>query len=433
MHIVLLNLPWPGKVSQKTFKLHLSFPPLDLLIMRRLIEEAGHTAEVYDGLVTGRLPDASFFAQADWVIAATTPYHMWQCPNSDWDWIRQQIQVLPVNKTVLSGIHGAVFPEKTLAETGVCAVLGSEPETTLQGFLTTGKWQKPVGPPLEMDQLCSDYRDIDIKKYQYPLLGRDTFLFESSRGCPWKCTFCCQEMFQNKYRWKTPARFVEEVAVALSPYSKASAYFFDLEFTVSKKRTSEICRELQARKLEQKLKWCCQTRADTIDKELLLEMKAAGCRLVHFGVESAHEPALQLTNKKITLEQIEHGVQLAKSVGLSTACFFMFGLPGETSSDFKKTLAFSKKLNPTFASYHFAIPFPGTPLYQQYLSETGQSAGIWPSYFYREWSHAEVNAFIRSAYREFYLKPKLSDGAEILRRAKFSTEAIKLFCSVALR
>lgn len=421
MNILLVNLNWENLVSGKTLKLHLTVPPLDLIYLENFARAAGHSAVIHDGFTADRRELAEHVRKADCIYITTTPFHMWQCPNCDWESIRSAIGYFPKEKTVLGGLHPSVFPEIALQETGVHAVIRREPESAFLSFLQCGSWREaagvswqqdgavhhnPTGQPLPMDQLVvQDYR-VNPADYGYFLLGPKTALFESSRGCPWKCNFCDQEMFHWGYRTKSPEVFAEEVARTLRNYPFETAYFFDLEFTIQNGRTEQIAQELIKRDLHKKLRWAIQTRADMVNESILEALRDAGCRLIHFGVESGDPEILKSTNKKITLEKIERGVALTKRYGLQTACFFMFGLPTEKPEQFSTTLEFARELNPTYASFHFAVPFPGTPLYRQYLSEFDEPWGSWPSFYFKEWDASRIARYLKWAFVKFYLIPR---------------------------
>lgn len=448
MKFLFVNLDWPGLVSKKTYKIHLALPPLDLVLLTGFARSAGHEAQIYDCFVEAVENQERVYraaGEADYILIATTPYHMWQCPNSEWNWLKQAIAKFPAQKVILSGLHASVFPEQTLRETGVLAVIRREPETIFRDFLNRLDWRSCQGVSYldganyvenrlielpSMDELTIQDYCVDITKYSYFLLGKNTGVFEASRGCPWKCTFCDQEMYSWKYRTKTPAVFAEEVSRALQATPMKTAYFFDLEFTVSRKRSIELCEELVKSRINEKLRWCCQTRADTIDEEVLDGLKAAGCVLIHFGVESANAPILKATNKKITVEKIERGVKLAKKKGFQTAGFFMFGLPREQPEEFENTLEFARSLNPTYASFHFAIPFPGTPLYQEYLAEKNLPWGVWPATFFDDWPHEQITAYMSRAYKRFYLFPKRFEVREFLFRAQNLRQKLEYFSKV---
>lgn len=446
MRFLFVNLDWPALVSKKTHKVHLALPPLDLLLMTNAARERGHQAKLIDLFVEDPSPLAGEAQSADWIIVATTPYHMWQCPNSEWEWICAALDKFPKEKLILSGLHATVFPEKSLRETGAFALILREPEAVFNHFLESLNWREVPGTALfdadqlrinpppklpHLDQLVVQDYDIDINRYGYFLLGKRTGIFESSRGCPWKCTFCDQEMYSWKYRCKSAPAFVEEVRRGVERTGMRTAYFYDLEFTIKTKRTVEICEGLIAGGVNDKLAWCCQTRADCIDETMLDAMKAAGCRLIHFGVESANPAVLEATNKEITLGTIERGVRLAKSKGLQTACFFMFGLPGETPDQFANTLEFARSLNPTYASFHFAIPFPGTPLYQRYIDEKQLEFGVWPATYFDAWPHRDISAYLSKAYRSFYLTPRRWEMREFAHRLSNFPQKLSYFLEAA--
>lgn len=443
---LFVNLHWPSLVSPKTFKIHFALPPLDLLLMHNMAEKQGHEARIFDCFVEHPEKLKPLLAAADWVIVTTTPYHMWQCPNVEWEHVREALAAFPLQKTLAVGLHGSVFPEQTLRETGVRAVFRREPEVILQHFLQGEPWEECPGvstlqgagyrenplPKLPlMDQLVVHNYQVDIQRYGYFLLGKRTGIFESSRGCPWKCTFCDQEMYSWKYRTKAPEIFAEEVSRAVHQTGMKSAYFFDLEFTIARERTLGICSELIKRGVPQRIKWACQTRADMVHEDTLAAMKDAGCSLIHFGVESATPAVLQATNKKITLDKIERGVRLAKKMGFQTACFFMFGLPGEKDSDFNTTLEFARSLNPTYASFHFAVPFPGTPLYDDYIRERNLPWGVWPATYYNDWSHEEIRRYIGHAFKKFYLTPKKLEFRQFAFRLQNVGDKLRHFSSIS--
>ena len=145
-------------------------------------------------------------------------------------------------------------------------------------------------------------------------------------------------------------------------------------------------------------------------------MKDAGCVLVHYGIESANRDVLDRTNKKLDLHKAVQGVRLTKKMGIQTACFFMFGLPGEKPEQFENTLELARDLNPTYASFHFAIPFPGTRLYEEYLEKSGLPGGAWPATFFNEWPPQQISAYIKRAILRFYLTPKRMELREFTNR-----------------
>ena len=132
-------------------------------------------------------------------------------------------------------------------------------------------------------------------------------------------------------------------------------------------------------------------------------MKRAGCRLIHFGVETASPRILDLSKKRITLDQQRAGVALAKRLGIETLCFFLLGYPGETEAEMRQTIRFAKELNPTYASFHRISPYVGTPLFERFAAGTGE---LFPSFAGSDEERRKVDALVREAIWSYYVRPR---------------------------
>ena len=190
--------------------------------------------------------------------------------------------------------------------------------------------------------------------------------------------------------------------------------FYDDVFTLDKKRASAIADEILKRGI--KIRWTCETRVNLVDKELLRHIKQAGCYAIAYGIESASPDILNILNKDITLEQVVEAVRIAQEVGLQTIGYFMIGSPGETPETIAGTIQFAKKLKLDFAQFAVTTPFPGTKLYNLYLK--GKEGEIpWQNFVYDKaggqitpvfesdkLSRAELQHWVRKAYKEFYLR-----------------------------
>ena len=115
--------------------------------------------------------------------------------------------------------------------------------------------------------------------------------------------------------------------------------------------------------------WACDSRVDLISRELLKEMKEAGCRTIWFGVESGSPTILKKLDKGINLQQAVHAVKLCKEEGIQTACSFMLGIPGETINNMKSTLKFAKILDPDWCRFNVFVAVPGSILYEEVMQK----------------------------------------------------------------
>ena len=189
------------------------------------------------------------------------------------------------------------------------------------------------------------------------------------RGCPYNCAFCeTKKIWGSKCRAFSAPRVVEELNILVSEYGTKGIYFVGDNFTINKKRTIELCNAIKKEKLD--LQWVCDTRVDLISRDLVKEMKTAGCRTIWFGVESGSARVLKKINKQITLQQALAAFKLCKEEDVRTASSFMLGLPGETVEDMKATYKFARKLDPDWVRFNIFVGYPGSDLYDE-IKEKG--------------------------------------------------------------
>jgi radical SAM superfamily enzyme YgiQ (UPF0313 family) len=187
------------------------------------------------------------------------------------------------------------------------------------------------------------------------------------RGCPYKCAYCeTRELWGTTCRAFSPPRVVDEVKHMTENYGSRGIYFVGDNFTINRKRTSELCQQIKNSKID--IKWTCETRADLISKELLAEMKGAGCQTIFFGVESGSPAIQQKLDKNIDLEEVERTFELCRRMGIQTATSFMLGIPGETVNDMNATFKFAKRLNADWCQFNIYVACPGSRLYDEVIS-----------------------------------------------------------------
>lgn len=416
--VLLVNPSWDGLVSQKGRRFNRAWPPLELLNCAALLEQDGVRVSLIDARAVPTSLDAirEAAAQHDLAFVTSSPIDRWQCPNLELDpFLAVAAQVDPARLFVL-GAHGTVAPEALLTMTGARGVIRGEPELAIRA-LCEGKdpsevpgvtypqrgtiINNPEGNPVDLATLpLPAFHLLDLTRYRYEILGDRFVLLEAARGCHYRCHFCLLKMYGKGYRKKDPEQVIREVTYLVREARAKTGYFIDLEFTAVRDYVWNLCERLASAGLP--FEWACQTRADYVDGPLLKLMKRAGCRLIHFGVESGSARILAATNKRITLEQIERGIAETKQAGIDQLCFFMFGFPGETAEDMEATIAFAKRLNPTYASFHAVTPYLGTKLY-----EMSGSSELFPEVLSKEHDPLLLQAIANRAFREFYLRPAM--------------------------
>ncbi len=219
----------------------------------------------------------------------------------------------------------------------------------------------------DIDLLSSPLDVIDlIDKERYVATGMPLLPpIITSRGCPGRCTFCSNNVSGKEYRFHSPERVIDEVRAWQEGEGATSVFFQDTAFTAHKKRTLELCRQLED--LPSPLSWICKSRCDQLDRELALAMVEGGCSSVFFGVESGSDEVLERVGKGQSVHDVEKAVEIAFEAGLNVYVHFMVGFPGETVEELEDTCVLMERLAPFVKGYPtggILLPYPGTTIYQ---------------------------------------------------------------------
>ncbi len=418
MRVSLVNPRWQERGGPVYSRLWM---PLSLAVTAALLEQDGHDVQVIDahalGLEDGALRER--LKGSDKVFVTSSTLDKWVCPNLDLSpFVRAASLAGEVAPQVYGmGVHGTVRPREVLQITQLDAVVCGEPELTVRelcreedlgsipgvAYLSSG--DLIVSPPRAAADInlfpLPALHLLPLEVYRYEILGERLVLLEGSRGCPYSCTFCLKVMYGNGYRRKRPDRLLRELEVAIGTFGARSIYFMDIEFTLNRALVEEVCRFLM--RGTRRVVWCCQTRVDHVDPDLLKMMRASGCALVHFGIESGSPSLLERTRKRVDIEAMELAVRWAREARIRTACFFLLGLPGERPEDVDMTLALARRLRPDYVSFHVAVPYPGTTLYDEVQDSLGddavfpESTGILPQ--------DQLRSLQRRALLSHYLRP----------------------------
>jgi anaerobic magnesium-protoporphyrin IX monomethyl ester cyclase len=414
MHVLLVNAPHTED-GERVRRFSRPWAPLDLLNCAAILRRAGHQVRLLD-YRAGAVSDASrdeAVAAADRIVVTTTPLDRWQCPTLDTEATFRFLRGFPGAKTWVSGTHGTMRPEWMLERSGAAGLLIGEPEAAIldvaeapeaagpgMAVMREGRLVAERAAPVDMTTLPVPAFDLlDIRRYHYQLIGDRFLILETARGCPFGCTFCSREMYGKPVRRKTVDQVVAEIERALVDTGFRHAYFIDLEFTFHREPVVSLCEQILRHGWT--FRWTCQTRFDQIDEELLRLMKRAGCRLIHFGVETGAERHVKALRKGLKLQQIRDQHALVQRSGLETALFFLLGHPGETEDEQRATIELACDLNPDYASFNIASPYPGTRFHEL----AGSFEEPFPPFDHHSHALDALDRMRRRALQRFYLRP----------------------------
>jgi anaerobic magnesium-protoporphyrin IX monomethyl ester cyclase len=163
------------------------------------------------------------------------------------------------------------------------------------------------------------------------------------------------------------------------------------------------------------MSWECLSRVDTMDHEVAVKMRRAGCLRVFFGIESGTDKVLDLMRKQITVEQARKAVISAKAAGLQVGAFFILGYPGENDETVLDTIRFASGLPLDYLSFTLPYPIPGTALFERVKGNGGFVVDDWEEpknmalirhklLYSSGFSEAKLKFAIGKAHIQFYCK-----------------------------
>lgn len=426
MRVLFVNPFQLSLVGRKGRVYNRTWTPIDLANCAALLEVEGAEVSIIDAnaeqLTVAEVANRS--KGFDKVFVTSTSLDRWQCPYLDLNPFFNTVHALNevVPEVYVMGTHGTVKPTEILRETHARAIIRGEPERTVLDLCKGSPLAEvrgiafddgsqvvctPEQKAVNLNELpMPAFHLLPMERYYYEVMGDHFSLFEMSRGCASHCTFCLLKAYSPGVHRKYVDRFINEIEYAMKNFGVRTAYFMDLEFTVLRKQVIEFCQYMIKQQYD--FTWCCQTRLDLVDDELLDLMKRAGCRLIHCGVEAGSDKILGVVQKGITTKQIEDGIAKIKAAGMETACFFLIGFPESTRDDMEDIVRFAKKINPTYALFHVAAPYPGTKMYDQVLNDPTlrfSDNSLFPEAIEGRFTLTELKAMTRKAYLEYYLRP----------------------------
>ena len=190
---------------------------------------------------------------------------------------------------------------------------------------------------------------------------------QTSRGCPFACSFCSVTgMFGRKFRFRSTASVMSE----LSRYDprRHFIFFYDDNFTANPEHTKELLRAMIAARL--RFQWSAQVRADvTRDTELVRLMKKAGCQVVFIGFESINPQSLKAMKKGQTVAEIARAVKILRRARIRIHGMFVFGFDEDDWRTVRRTVHFAKKARLTSSQFMILTPLPGSDFYSQVCAQ----------------------------------------------------------------
>lgn len=395
-----------------------SYPSLGLGYLAAVAEQEGHECRIHDFGLRPHVPVEEDVKEVlefkPDLVAFTSMTTSYYSVEKAAQIIKEELGV-PI---IIGGPHATTLPEETLKNPNIDFLIFGEGEVAWRNFIQAleagddrwdmiqGLWFKTEdgtivsggNAPLvkNLDELPFPARHL-FNLEAYPLYapnGERMITLMSSRGCPYNCSFCFKGIVGRTYRQRSPQNIVAEIRDIMEKYGTRNFYFIDDLFTINVKRLEKILDYMIESNLD--IRFRCLARVDRVNPELLKKMYKAGCRQIHYGIESGNEEVLKRTAKHINLEQVRQAVQWTEEAGIASKGYFILGLPGDNEQTIQDTIEFAASLPLTEAMFSIATPFPGTKLWEELIQrrpELKYNADFTKAYYYNSYT-SEIAPFM---------------------------------------
>lgn len=282
-------------------------------------------------------------------------------------------------KVVLGGYHVSILPHEALE---FCdAVCIGEGETQWPLILQDAKNN-------QLKQIYQADSLVDLTQVPWPkrkLVANRKFgvknFVQTSRGCPYSCSFCSIiKFFGHTYRTRSVRDVVEEIRhLKSSGELKWNFVFFSDDNICG---NLEYAKELFQALIPLKIKWGSQSSISIAkDDELLALAKQSGCVALAIGLESISDQSLEYAQKKMgTRKDYEAAIAKIHSYKIAIFGLFIFGFDSDDQNVFDSTYRFIEENHLEYAMFSVLTPLPGTKFFDEYEAEGRLLHKNWADY-----------------------------------------------------
>ncbi|MEW5984938.1 MAG: radical SAM protein [Acidobacteriota bacterium] len=453
-HILLLNPPVvngvaytrQGRCQEREEVLGTTKPPYTLALLAALFRERGldvrlvdQTAERLDTEALIRRLRGEHFSPTLVLFCSATP-------TLEADAAAVGLLKRALGAPVVSfGPHASAAPLESMQRApGVDAMLVGEPEDGALALAELDSWRELDRVPsltFRRDGAIVPHRAhgsfqgfrsmpypawdlLPLDRYRVPLENRPYLIVETSRGCPYSCDFCVAPIHQgHTFRERSAESLVDEIERGKRTLGIERFYLWGDTVTLNAKSFSRFCDVLIERNLG--IRWFGNARADNlVDPAFVRRLRRSGCWMLSLGIESESDDTRKNMLKKLERQKIVAALRNMREAGIRSFAFFILGYPGDTRESIERTLEYALDIDPDYANFYPAVPYPGTDLYEKCRRE-----GLLVS---EDWSRMEYSYYllrgngldeqvvmgaISRATRRFFLRPSwiARHGSDLLR------------------
>ncbi len=326
--------------------------------------------------------------------------------------IRETLPGIPI---VLGGNYATLCPLHASENSGADFTVTGEGERSIPALL-----KDIFGDDL---QFTVDVNDLD--SYPYPAFDlmpdKNQVPILTSKGCPYRCTYCASHILNSGFRKRDPIKVVDEIEHWNKHYGITNFSFYDDALLVgSDERAVTMLKEIAKRKLMCSFHCPNGLHLREITEEISNLMFHTGFKTIRFGLETSNVKRQMETGGKITNEELINAVIHLKRAGYRSrdiGIYILCGLPGQTAFEVRESISFVKSCGakPIIAEFS---PIPGILIWEESVKASPYNISEEPLYHNNSILPCQGEKLTYEMYRELKIFTRTSPQGESLRALK---------------
>jgi len=306
------------------------------------------------------------------------------CMSTNYPWCLETAKLLKSKidiPIIFGGIHPTILFEKVIKQNCVDYVAIGESELSFVEFLDNfknGKLEKNVDGIYSGNNVPKYTIVEDLDKLPFPDhnlfyekvdgFRRVAYSIAASRGCPYACSYCCNDIlkkFNNfKRRVRSVDNVIEELKLAKDKFNISRVYFYDEVFPYQIEWLKDFCQRYGE---EIKLPFIITSHFNFATEERLKMLGDAGCIQMVFGLQSASGRVREdICNRFFNSNsQVEEVIKLCKKYKIQSLVEIILGLPSETEEEYEEGIKFFREIKADIIYTYFLTYFPKTSIIQK--------------------------------------------------------------------
>jgi radical SAM superfamily enzyme YgiQ (UPF0313 family) len=269
-------------------------------------------------------------------------------------------QIFPDVSILLGGIYAGLCRNHALENSGADAIFSGPAEEALLQLVAryTGFTATPRFDPQQLDTYPYPALDLQSRINYVPLV--------TSRGCPFKCSYCASHLLNPIRMWRSPESVIEELKFWYHTHQVGDFVLYDDAFLVdAEKHAVPILEKIIQTGIGARFHTPNAVHIGSITADTARLLFKAGFKTLRLGLETAEFEHRQTIDRKVAKNDFSRAAKFLKEAGFEkhqVGAYLLVGLPGQEIRSIEHSIRIVQEteITPILAYYS---PIPNTEMW----------------------------------------------------------------------